>query len=566
MRAWSVTVLIVSAMLIQTTSWKVCAASRVVPSLESCHHHEDWWSANERLLWLSVCRGDSHVFGGTKPAPGPTLTKISGRFLEALFTKKPYSDSLTHSPVEFNNLEITSPIRLTSVNIEGLRFKNSDFDDIVDLSDSHFSGSLSFIGTSFLHGLCARRILVAGSIILGAVDMDAAHADQTPVKRVKIGNLLNTCSSTDRAVPSIDANTSSIGGGLFIRGAVLSGPIALSGIHVAGELDMEGVQGHEVWLSSATVSGQVVIVDSEFSTTGAREGGDEPTLLNLFELHTAKSVFLNRSTFDADIYAEESNIEGSLYMTGASLSRISLRNATIGEALSFGANYHKGMSTTVTRWSKTAVLDLSHAKINEIFAPRNFDYWPNNINFTDFTVTSFVSGNIKMPDRSVDEASWFPQWLSHSSEKKYSPQPYQTVISLLNNEGSPSAAAAVGYAGKEREREEACESWKIDDCLYLWLARMLIGYGYKIWLSIGWSALLVIVGALVFQQTPESKLYHMPFGFSYSFDMLLPIIKLRELHYKIELAGPTRYYFYFHKLAGWVLGSFIVAAVSGITK
>jgi hypothetical protein len=48
--------------------------------------------------------------------------------------------------------------------------------------------------------------------------------------------------------------------------------------------------------------------------------------------------------------------------------------------------------------------------------------------------------------------------------------------------------------------------------------------------------------------------------------MLLPIVKLNEQHYKIDLQGWVRYYFYFHKLMGYVLGSFIVAGLSGLTK
>ena len=58
----------------------------------------------------------------------------------------------------------------------------------------------------------------------------------------------------------------------------------------------------------------------------------------------------------------------------------------------------------------------------------------------------------------------------------------------------------------------------------------------------------------------------MPFGLFYSFDLLLPIIRLREMHYDIDLKGNARYYFYFHKLAGWALGASLVAALSGLVK
>jgi hypothetical protein len=52
----------------------------------------------------------------------------------------------------------------------------------------------------------------------------------------------------------------------------------------------------------------------------------------------------------------------------------------------------------------------------------------------------------------------------------------------------------------------------------------------------------------------------------YSFDTLLPLIKLRELHYEIEVAGRQRYYFYIHKIFGWLLGIFVLGAFSGLIK
>ena len=55
-------------------------------------------------------------------------------------------------------------------------------------------------------------------------------------------------------------------------------------------------------------------------------------------------------------------------------------------------------------------------------------------------------------------------------------------------------------------------------------------------------------------------------GFWYSLDLLLPIIQLRPKHYEIDLQGSVRYYFYFHQIMGYVLASFLIAGLSGLTK
>jgi hypothetical protein len=49
-------------------------------------------------------------------------------------------------------------------------------------------------------------------------------------------------------------------------------------------------------------------------------------------------------------------------------------------------------------------------------------------------------------------------------------------------------------------------------------------------------------------------------------DILLPIISLRDLHAKIDPPGWPRLYFYFHKIAGWLLAFFILAGLAGITQ
>jgi hypothetical protein len=71
-------------------------------------------------------------------------------------------------------------------------------------------------------------------------------------------------------------------------------------------------------------------------------------------------------------------------------------------------------------------------------------------------------------------------------------------------------------------------------------------------------------------------------GFWFSFDYLLPVIRLREDHYKevalasiaqarfpylgVQLSIPVRGYFYFHQIVGYILVFFLIAALSGIIE
>jgi hypothetical protein len=43
-------------------------------------------------------------------------------------------------------------------------------------------------------------------------------------------------------------------------------------------------------------------------------------------------------------------------------------------------------------------------------------------------------------------------------------------------------------------------------------------------------------------------------------------VELEKTFTEIVLHGSAKYYFYFQKLMGWVLASFLIAGLSGITK
>ena len=52
----------------------------------------------------------------------------------------------------------------------------------------------------------------------------------------------------------------------------------------------------------------------------------------------------------------------------------------------------------------------------------------------------------------------------------------------------------------------------------------------------------------------------------YSIDMLLPIIELHKPYHEKPLDGWPQWYFYVHKIAGYLLASFLVAGLAGLTK
>ena len=136
--------------------------------------------------------------------------------------------------------------------------------------------------------------------------------------------------------------------------------------------------------------------------------------------------------------------------------------------------------------------------------------------------------------------------------------------------GHPEMADDVLYAGRERERKEAWRRSKLR-WLGLGLLKSVMGYGCgrrMLWRPLGWVFGLTVVGTAILYLTGVPK---EPSGspvtpWFFSFDLLLPIIQLYEPHYEVVLHGCAKYYFAFHKLMGYLLASFLVAGLAGLTK
>jgi hypothetical protein len=197
-------------------------------------------------------------------------------------------------------------------------------------------------------------------------------------------------------------------------------------------------------------------------------------------------------------------------------------------------------------------LDLRNARADEISGLD--DAWPWHVELRGFTYRDI--GEIH--DRS---SAFGQQWFARLGN--YSPQPYEQLAQVLDNQGQHEHATAVRFTGRERERSES-HGLRWLGLTILWAA---IGYGYYSYVATLWAVVLIVAGAIVLRLSGQGLANLMPFGIAYSFDMLLPIVRLRERHYKdVDLIGWARYYFYAHKIMGYLLAFFLIAGLSGLTK
>ena len=85
-------------------------------------------------------------------------------------------------------------------------------------------------------------------------------------------------------------------------------------------------------------------------------------------------------------------------------------------------------------------------------------------------------------------------------------------------------------------------------------------------LALGWVVFVTCVGAALLYRFKEYDRDGKHLGLCYSFDMLLPVIRLREHHYDVDLTTKAKYYFYVHKIVGYVLVSAVIAGLSDLAN
>jgi hypothetical protein len=171
-------------------------------------------------------------------------------------------------------------------------------------------------------------------------------------------------------------------------------------------------------------------------------------------------------------------------------------------------------------------------------------------------------------DMQARDVRWYVDWLAR--DDSYSPQPYEQLARAFRAAGEPTKANRILYEGRRRARAEA---WRRRE-YFQWLGSSFldwtIGYGLggRYFRALGWVIAFTAIGTgiLYFSGQPSNGLEPgLPARFIYSLDQLLPIVEF-EKYENVKLTDGVAYYFYFQKLVGWALGSFLVAGLAGLTQ
>lgn len=498
-----------------------------------------------------MCNGDKADFnteaayGGNidpRTAQLPDSRVLRANFIETILTNDKYRGAITRHGVRVSGARFAERIDLQNAELRHeLWFEGCLFEKGADLSwlqstqpiafdASKVTGDLSFYAAQIASDLRMTNSRVAEVILRGAHvsrTLDLSHlsaAGALNMSGIEVGSDLTMISGQFAEVELLGAR---VGHTLDLSRSKITGKLHMDSLQVGVYLHIRDATLAEVNLLGAHVQNQLTLDRS--TVTGA---------LGMFEIQIGTDLWMPHAAFSGAVNLRNAQIGGQIDWSGTTFQQnVNLTGARVGGALNFDA----------AKWSKNVTLIARYAKFGVI--PGLTSAWPDKLELDGLTYADIgpVGDNFE---------KWFGKL------ERYARQPYEQLANVLQAKGDIPRATAVRYAARDRDRRE------LSGPIFAWLTLLdwVIGYGYYPYRSIVWVFLLVILGAVVLRVSGQGPKNAMPIGLSYSFDMLLPVIRLREMHYAVDLTGAPRYYFYCHKIMGWVLASFLVAGLSGLTK
>jgi hypothetical protein len=365
----------------------------------------------------------------------------------------------------------------------------------------------------------------------------------------------------------VDVVNATIGGFLDMRSSKFNGEVLLSGAKIGvrlymqgskfiGKLNMDSIQvENDLFMDGKAEFGELCLARAKIGSNLVMNGSTFNGKLDMHSLNVAESLSMRNCIVKVSTPCDLRfcEIANNLDLTGSTLASLDLKGSKIHGAFQLAT-----AGPTNIKWQEGAQLDLRNTEVGVL---QGFeDSWPELYELGGFTYRRLGGFDVDpiyaAPQGNIN---WFIQWLKN--QRSFSPDSYEHLADVFSSSGYLNKARKILYEGKEHERREAAGRRG-----YFWWLTMLkwtVGYGYVFRRAGYWALALTLLGWFFLAVSGSSQTNDI--GFFYSLDMLLPIIQLRKSHYDIDLCGWVTYYFYFHTLMGYILGTFIIAGISRLT-
>jgi hypothetical protein len=531
------------------------------------------WDAIQSGASIDLRTGDSERDDPTSGATWDTSRQIRAQLLSELLTKTSAPADPRPRPLRLAGARVTGTLDLEAATLtRPVLLWGCFFDEPIILTEAS-TYALRFPGCH-VPGLTARQLRTQGNVDLngakvrGGIDLLGAH----------IGGHLNLNGATlaNPKGTALDADGLTVDQHMLCRGGFRAeGQVILRGAHIGSQLEFDGAtltnpNGTALDAASLTVDqlmacrygfraeGQVILraahIGGQLDFDGATLTNPNGTALDADAL-TVDQLMLCRNGFRA---------EGTVILRAAHIdSQLDFDEATLtnpnGRALDLQETHARALLFRL-KTSPEGEVHFTHAQVGVYLDDETT--WP-----TTLVLRGFVYDTLY--ERSQISAAARLRWLDRDPAG-YTPQPYEQLAAVYRRAGRDDDARKVAIAKQRRRRETLNWPGKLWNGLLRWT----VGYGYRTWQAGLWLLGLLAVGATVFAWAypAEMALAKKPGDplpafqpWIYSLDVLLPVVNLHQEEFWIP-QGVARWWAWFSILAGWLLTTVVVAAVSGLLR
>lgn len=549
-----------------------------------------------RALWIWDSRFDGALYMLTLRSSGP-LGLDGSWFQDHLDFQRAQIDG----SVLMRNVVVKKGVSMAAIRIgSSLTMVGADIGGNLDLDRLNSGGGV------FLNGSTERADFdISGAHIGDMLNLNGAHiAGDANLQRMVLSGTLFAAPEEGIGAARFDHDAdllgAAIGGGAEFRAARVHGELTFEQASIGGYLWLSG-EGNErgdfgqIDLVGAHVGSGILIHQADFrglvrfddarvdqsvkinsgveffrgvQMIRAKIAGDVEIKSTVFDgpvqmkaLQVGNSLSMNHyAEFDRKIDLSFARIGENLDMTEGTFTDVDLTGATIASELRLGA-----IETAVPTWQvpqqpaspadvQLVLRNVSAGALQDL--PTS---WPKVIDLEGFTYTRLGGFGTPVAVLAHRDTSEFTDWLE--KQTAYSPQSYMQLATVFRNSGYPDKADWILFKGKLRELGQA----RPDQFIFLLFYCITTGFGIYPQVAALWVILLVAIGTIVFGRDKEPTLAQMNWTdrVIYSLDMLIPVVHLRGKNYGFEPASNrARYYLYFHRFAGFLLASVLIASMT----
>lgn len=412
-----------------------------------------------------------------------------------------------------------------------------------------FAGGLEVAGGAFL----SQGFSAHGEVTL----IGARLAANLSVRKSTFDNPGGTAVNLERAdIGTLNAQEVSCRGQLMMAGADVRSDVNLAGaVLETGDgkpaLNAERSRiGSTLVLTNMKAAGEVNLRSIQVG---------ERLLLGGAELRDPLGMAcrLSRAQITADLFCGHMTADGELKLTGATIgAKVGLHRSVFTNPAGLAISAAGLRTQELLLEPDVRVeggVDLRHATIGVLHDDP--EMWPDRLYLDGLTYQTLSPG---LP------AGRRLSWLARDPGG-HQPQPYEQLAAHYTAIGQPAQARHVLYA-RERIQHQGkgpvSKAWSL-------LQDITVGYGYRPRRALGWLALLLIAGSIVFSVAPPPALQagNAPHfnGIIYTLDLMLPVVNLGQ-KYAFNPGGAEQWLSYLLIAAGWTLATTVATGVARVLR